>query len=70
VVAVRSLSSGIQTLSITCVRNNGTSPIGAELQIAPNQTLLVQACRASGVTELKTLSDPVRNNGIRSKCNL
>jgi hypothetical protein len=57
VVAIRSVSSTVQTLSVACMRDKGTSHVSDDLQIAPNQTLLIQACRASGVTELKALTD-------------
>lgn len=52
-IAIRSLSSSAQTVSVICVRGKGALPFSNELQIAPNQTLLIRACGESGRDEIR-----------------
>jgi hypothetical protein len=60
-IAIRSLSAAPQKISVTCVKEDGSFHVNDNLQIAPNQTLLVHACSASEHIQMNSINDVFGN---------
>ncbi len=56
IVAIHSLSMMRQSVTLTCYLQSGAGRTSS-MPIEPNQTLLLQACRGTGVSPIATLAD-------------